>query len=408
MNHDAIWQNLHLCPAGDINETLTEAAIVVRDGKVAWLGQQAALPAEYRKLPRHDMAGRWVTPGFIDCHTHLVYAGQRADEFALRLAGASYEEVARAGGGILSSVRATRAASEDELFRQSASRLEDLLAEGVSAVEIKSGYGLDLASEAKMLRVVRRLGQHYGITVRTTFLGAHALPPEYANKPDDYIGHLCQTMLPALAGEGLVDAVDVFCEKIGFNLAQTERVFATAQGLGLPVKLHAEQLSNLGGTALAARYKALSADHLEFLDEAGVAAMAASETVAVLLPGAYYFIRETQLPPLALLRQYEVPIAIATDSNPGTSPATSLLLMLNMACTLFRLTVREALLGVTQHAAKALALQDSHGLLAVGRSADFTVWSVASLSELAYWLGRNPAYQVVRQGRIQTRQKDTA
>ncbi|MGQ5523382.1 imidazolonepropionase [Chitinimonas sp. PSY-7] len=407
MNQDAIWQNLHLCPSGDIDQTLPNAAIVVRQGKVAWLGPYDAIPTEHTGLPRHDMGGRWVTPGLVDCHTHLVYASQRADEFALRLAGASYEEIARAGGGILSSVRATRAASEDELFRQSAGRLEDLLAEGVSAVEIKSGYGLDTTSEAKMLRVARRLGEHYGITVRTTFLGAHALPPEYANQADDYISHICQSMLPTLAAEGLVDAVDVFCEKIGFNLAQTERVFETAQNLGLPIKLHAEQLSNLGGTALAARFQALSADHLEFLDEAGVAAMAASGTVAVLLPGAYYFIRETQLPPIALLRRYGVPIAIATDSNPGTSPTTSLLLMLNMACTLFRLTVREALLGVTQHAAKALGLQDSHGQLAVGRSADFVVWSVESLSELAYWLGRNPAYQVVRQGCIYTSRKDT-
>lgn len=401
MKHDAVWLNLRLCAGGDVDDTLHDAAIAVEAGQIAWLGLRADLPARFAALPRRDLAGRWVTPGLIDCHTHLVYGGNRADEFALRLAGASYEDIARAGGGIVSSVRATRAASEDELFAQAARRLENLLAEGVCAVEIKSGYGLDLASEARMLRVARRLEREYGITVRTTFLGAHALPPEYAGRADAYIELVCHEMLPALAAEGLVDAVDVFCEKIGFSLAQTERVFGAAQALGLPVKVHSEQLSNLGGTALAARYQALSADHLEFLDEAGVIAMREAGTVAVLLPGAYYFIRETQLPPMALLRQHGVPMAIATDSNPGTSPATSLLLMLNMACTLFRLTVREALLGVTRHAARALGLQATHGQLAAGRRADFVVWDVASLAELAYWLGRNPAHQIVRGGIIQ-------
>ncbi len=405
MKHDAVWLNLRLCAGGDVDDTLDDAAIAVEAGQIAWLGARAELPARFAALPRHDLAGRWVTPGLIDCHTHLVYGGQRADEFALRLAGASYEDIARAGGGIVSSVRATRAASEDELFTQAAGRLKPLLAEGVCAIEIKSGYGLDLASEAKMLRVARRLGQAYDLSVRTTFLGAHALPPEYAGRADDYIELVCRDMLPALAAEGLVDAVDVFCEKIGFSLAQTERVFAAAQALGLPVKVHSEQLSNLGGTALAARYQALSADHLEFLDEAGVIAMREAGTVAVLLPGAYYFIRETQLPPMALLRQHGVPMAIATDSNPGTSPATSLLLMLNMACTLFRLTVREALLGVTRHAARALGLQATHGQLAVGRRADFVAWDVTTLAELAYWLGRNPAYQIVRGGLIQPESK---
>jgi len=306
-------------------------------------------------------------------------------------------------------VRATRAADEDTLFRQSAARLEPLLAEGVTAIEIKSGYGLDLDSERKMLRVARRLGERYPVSVYTTFLGAHALPPEFAGRADDYIAEVCERMLPALADEGLVDAVDVFCERIGFSLAQSERVFKAAGRYKLPVKMHAEQLSNSGGTALAARHQALSADHLEFLDEAGVAAMKAAGTVAVLLPGAYYFIRETQLPPLELLRRYEVPIAISTDSNPGTSPATSLLLMMNMATTLFRMTVPEVLQGVTRHAARALGQADRHGTLAVGRPADFAVWSVATLAELAYWIGRPLCARVVRAGEtVYTRREGTS
>ncbi|MGF6697956.1 imidazolonepropionase [Paraburkholderia sp. MM5496-R1] len=327
-----------------------------------------------------------------------MYGGQRADEFAQRLAGVSYEAIARQGGGIVSTVRATRAADEASLFTQAAARLEPLLAEGVTAIEIKSGYGLDLASERKMLRVARQLGERYPVTVYTTFLGAHALPPEFAGRADAYIDEVCNTMLPALADEGLVDAVDVFCERIGFSLEQSERVFNAAARYELPVKMHAEQLSNGGGTALAARHRALSADHLEFLDEAGVAAMKEAGTVAVLLPGAYYFIRETQLPPLELLRRYEVPIAISTDSNPGTSPATSLLLMMNMASTLFRMTVPEVLQGVTTHAARALGKSDRHGALQVGRAADFAVWSVDSLAELAYWIGRPLCARVVRAG----------
>jgi imidazolonepropionase len=393
-----LWHNLKLCAQGDPRDTFDDAAIAVEDGKIAWLGAAAQLPAQYATWPREDLGGAWVTPGLVDCHTHLVYGGQRADEFAQRLAGVSYEEIARQGGGIVSTVRATRAASEDALFAQSAARLEPLLAEGVTAVEIKSGYGLELAAERKMLRVARRLAERYPVTVRTTFLGAHALPPEFAGRADDYIDEVCERMLPTLADEGLVDAVDVFCERIGFSLAQSERVFEAAARRNLPVKMHAEQLSNSGGTALASRYGALSADHLEFLDEAGVAAMKAAGTVAVLLPGAYYFIRETQLPPLDLLRRYEVPIAISTDSNPGTSPTTSLLLMMNMATTLFRMTVPEVLLGVTQHAARALGDSERHGTLAAGRPADFAVWRVQSLAELAYWIGRPLCERVVRTG----------
>jgi len=393
-----VWHQLKLCPEGDPNHTLPDAAIAVEDGKIAWLGAAAELPASFAAWPREDLRGAWVTPGLVDCHTHLVYGGQRADEFAQRLAGVSYEEIARQGGGIVSTVRATRAATEEALLSQAAARLEALLAEGVSAVEIKSGYGLDLASERKMLRVARQLGERYPVTVYTTFLGAHALPPEFAGRADAYIDQVCNTMLPALVDEGLVDAVDVFCERIGFSLEQSERVFNAAARYGLPVKMHAEQLSNSGGTALAARHRALSADHLEFLDDAGVAAMKEAGMVAVLLPGAYYFIRETQLPPLELLRRYQVPIAISTDSNPGTSPATSLLLMMNMATTLFRMTVPEVLQGVTTHAARALGKSDLHGSLQAGRAADFAVWSVDSLAELAYWMGRPLCARVVRAG----------
>lgn len=394
-----VWHHLKLCAQGDPRHAIEDAAIAVENGKIAWLGAASALPAQYTQWPREDLGGAWVTPGLVDCHTHLVYGGQRADEFAQRLAGVSYEEIARNGGGIVSTVRATRAASEAELYAQSAARLEPLLAEGVTAVEIKSGYGLELAAERKMLRVARQLGERYPVTVRTTFLGAHALPPEYAGRADDYIEEVCERMLPALADEGLVDAVDVFCERIGFSIAQSERVFEAAARRNLPVKMHAEQLSNSGGAALAARYNALSSDHLEFLDEAGVAAMKAAGSVAVLLPGAYYFIRETQLPPLELLRRYEVPIAISTDSNPGTSPATSLLLMMNMATTLFRMTVPEVLQGVTQHAARALGDAERHGTLAEGRPADFAVWDVQSLAELAYWIGRPLCARVVRGGK---------
>ena len=395
---DLVWQHLNLCPNGDPGESLLDAALAVRDGTIIWLGAAHELPREFDAWPREDLGGAWVTPSLVDCHTHLVFGGHRADEFALRLAGASYEEIARAGGGIVSTVRATREADEQTLIAAAAARLEPLLAEGVGAIEIKSGYGLELASERKMLRVARELGRRYPVSVYTTFLGAHALPPEFAGLPDAYIDEVCQRMLPALADEGLVDAVDVFCERIGFTLAQSERVFEAAQRHGLPVKMHAEQLSLSGGAALAARNCALSADHLEFLDEAGVQAMREAGIVAVLLPGAYYFIRETQLPPIELLRRHGVPIALATDSNPGTSPATSLLAMLNLGCTLFRLTVPEVLQGVTCNAARALGRSERHGTLAPGRQADFVAWSVTTLAELAYWIGRPLAARVVHAG----------
>ncbi|VBT03366.1 imidazolonepropionase [Burkholderia pseudomallei] len=394
-----LWHNLKLCAHGNPNDTIADAAIAVNgDGTIAWTGRASDVPAGYVHWPREDLRGAWVTPGLVDCHTHLVYGGQRADEFAQRLAGASYEEIAQRGGGIVSTVRATRDASEAALFEQACARLRPLLAEGVTAIEIKSGYGLELASERRMLRVARQLGERFPVSVYTTFLGAHALPPEYAGRADEYIDEVCERMLPALADEGLVDAVDVFCERIGFTLAQSERVFEAAARRGLPVKMHAEQLSNGGGSALAARYRALSADHLEYLDAAGVAAMRASGTTAVLLPGAYYFIRETKLPPIDLLRRHGVPIALATDHNPGTSPLTSLLLTMNMGCTVFKLTVQEALLGVTRHAAAALGASDRHGSLAPGRQADFAVWPVSTLAELAYWFGRPLCERVVKGG----------
>ncbi len=395
---EQVWRHLNLCPNGDPDASMMDAALAVRDGTIAWLGAAHDLPRTFEAWPSTDLGGAWVTPSLVDCHTHLVFGGHRADEFALRLAGASYEEIARRGGGIVSTVRATRDADEETLLASAAARLEPLLAEGVGAIEIKSGYGLELASERKMLRVARELARRYPVSVYTTFLGAHALPPEFVGRADAYIDEVCERMLPALADEGLVDAVDVFCERIGFTLAQSERVFEAAQRRGLPVKMHAEQLSLSGGTALAARYRALSADHLEFLDEAGTQAMKEAGTVAVLLPGAYYFIRETQLPPIDLLRRHGVPIALATDCNPGTSPATSLLAMLNLGCTLFRLTVPEVLQGVTRHAARALGRSDRHGELAPGRPADFVVWSVSTLAELAYWIGRPLAARVVRAG----------
>ena len=400
----SIWHNARIAliaAHGNPEQILERATIVVRDGSIAWIGLDAELPLEHAmQAQRHDVGGRWITPGLIDCHTHLVYGGNRADEFALRLAGVSYEEIARCGGGIASTVTATRAADEDSLYRQAARRLEALLAEGVTTIEIKSGYGLDLATERKMLRVARRLGENYPVTVYTTFLGAHALPAEYQGRADDYIALVCDSMLPQLHAEGLVDAVDVFCEHIGFSAAQSARVFDAAGRLGLPVKMHAEQLSNIGGSRLAARYRALSVDHLEHLNEADIVALKAAQSVAVLLPGAFYFLREKQMPPIALLRRYGVPIAIATDSNPGTAPTTSLLLMLNMACTLFGLSVAEALQGVTVHAAQALGKSDLHGALEVGRAADFAIWSIESLAELAYWAGFNPCSSVVRGGAV--------
>ncbi|MDB5847906.1 MAG: imidazolonepropionase, partial [Rhodoferax sp.] len=399
---DGLWHHLMLAPGAlAAGRSLDgEAAIAVAGGHIQWVGASAAVPAAFATLPRFDGGGALVTPGLVDCHTHLVYGGQRANEFAMRLAGASYEDIAKAGGGIVSSVRATREASEDELFASAAKRLAQLLAEGVCAIEIKSGYGLALDHERKQLRVARRLGEAFGVTVRTTFLGAHALPPEYAGRSQAYIDLVCNEMLPALAAEGLVDAVDVFCERIAFSLAETEQVFQAARALGLPVKLHAEQLSDMGGAALAARYGALSCDHVEHLSAEGIEAMRVEGTVAVLLPGAYYTLRDTQLPPVAALRAAGVPMAVSTDHNPGTSPALSLLLMVNMACTLFRLTVPEALAGVTVHAARALGLQDSHGVIGVGMPANFVLWDLADSAELAYWVGQRAVTRVVRQGRV--------
>jgi len=390
----ATLQPAHAAPYGLVDD----AALVVEDGKVSWVGRLAELPVVLKKRVsrEHDAGGALITPGLIDCHTHLVYGGDRANEFELRLQGASYEEVARAGGGIASTVKATRAASEAELARQGGKRLQALLEEGVTTVEIKSGYGLALEHERKTLRVARALGQGEPVEIRTTFLGAHAVPPEFSGRTDAYVDEVLR-MMPALHAEGLVDAVDAFCERIAFSAAQTERVLEAARALGLPVKLHAEQLSDSGGAQLAARYGAISCDHLEWLSEAGAAAMARAGSVAVLLPGAFYFLRETKLPPVDLLRGQGVPMAISTDCNPGSSPCTSLLLMLNMACTLFRLTPEEALAGVTRHAARALGLHD-RGTLAVGQRADFVLWDVAHPAQLSYAMGANPRLRTVFMG----------
>jgi imidazolonepropionase len=377
-----------------------DAALVVEGESIAWVGPRADVPAELFAgcKTQHDAGGALITPGLIDCHTHLVYGGDRAHEFELRLNGATYEEIARAGGGIASTVKATRSATAHQLQAQSAARLQRLMAEGVTTLEIKSGYGLALAHERKTLSVARALGQTYAVDIRTTFLGAHAVPAEFAGRTDAYVDAVLE-MLPVLHAEGLVDAVDAFCERIAFSTAQTERVFAAAKALGIPVKLHAEQLSDSGGAQLAARYGALSCDHLEWLSAEGAQAMAAAGSVAVLLPGAFYFLRETKLPPMALLREHGVPMAISTDCNPGSSPCTSLLLMLNMACTLFRLTPEEALAGVTRHAAAALGLRD-RGVLAAGMRADFVLWGVERPAELSYAFGANPRLQTVFKGQI--------
>jgi imidazolonepropionase len=391
---DVLYTNARLATLADGYGVNEDGAVAVRGGRIAWVGPRAdAPPASII----HDCGGLWLTPGLVDCHTHIVYAGNRSDEWEARLNGASYEDIARAGGGIMSTVRATRAASEDALLRASLPRVAALLAEGVTLLEIKSGYGLDLASEAKMLRVARRVADMLPVEVCTTFLGAHALPPEYAGRADAYIDMLCAEMLPALAAQGLVDAVDAFCERIGFSHDQTARVFDEARRLGLPVKLHAEQLSDQGGAGLVAQYGGLSADHLEWLTPGGVAAMARAGTVAVLLPGANYFLRETKLPPLAALRDAGVPIALATDCNPGTSPLTSLLLAMNLACTMWRLTPLEALRGVTVNAARALGRLDA-GMLAPGRRADFALWDIARPADLAYAIGANPCRGVVNAG----------
>jgi imidazolonepropionase len=366
---------------------IADGALGWRDGVLAWVGPRAELPGDPATLARDVVAldGGWITPGLVDCHTHAVFAGDRAGEFELRLQGASYEAIARAGGGILSTVRAVRAASEEELLAQSLPRARALLRDGATTLEIKSGYGLDFDSERKMLRVARRIGTELGITVRTTFLGAHALPTEFANDADSYIDAVVQ-WLPRLHAEGLVDAVDAFCEGIGFSPAQTRRVFEAARALGLPVKLHADQLSDLGGAALVAGFGGLSADHIEHTSEAGVRAMAQAGTVAVLLPGAFHVLRETTLPPLDLLRTHGVPMAVATDCNPGTSPLLSLRQAMQLACTHFRLTPEEALRGATVHGARALGCQD-RGMLRVGMRADFVHWRIRQPAELGYWLG---------------------
>jgi imidazolonepropionase len=398
---DLLFTNVNLAAMVDGYGELRDAALAVKDGRIAWLGARAAAPAA---AAQHDCGGAWMTPGLVDCHTHVVHAGNRSGEWEARLNGATYEDIARQGGGIMSTVRATRAATVETLLAQSLPRVARLLSEGVTTIEIKSGYGLELATEERMLRAARQIGQRLPVRVATTFLGAHALPPEFAGQPEAYVDELCERMLPRLAAQGLVDAVDAFCERIGFTNAQTERVFAAARSLGLPVKLHAEQLSDQGGAELVARYGGLSADHLEHLSQAGIDAMASAGTVAVLLPGAYYFLRETVEPPVGALRQAGVPMAVATDCNPGTSPMTSLLLAMNMACTLWRLTPQEALLGTTRHAAQALGLLHEIGTLEVGKRADLALWDVERPADLAYAMGANPCRLVVNGGIVRPAQ----
>ncbi|MGC4024822.1 MAG: imidazolonepropionase [Mesorhizobium sp.] len=432
-----VWRNAHLATFAEVLPGMgivENGAVAVRNGRISYAGPEAELPTEFSQAETIDCEGRWITPGLIDCHTHLVYAGNRANEFEMRLAGASYEEVARAGGGIVSSVKSLRAASEDDLVQESSPRRIALMAEGVTTIEIKSGYGLDLENEAKALRAARRLGftptpypspqgggetgnsalpspsplrggvwgggsrEQNPVTVRTTFLGAHALPPEANGDKDAYIAKVVEEMLPAIAAEGLADAVDGFCEGIAFSPDQIARVFDKARSLGLPVKLHADQLSDLGGAALAARYGALSADHLEYTNEDGARAMAQAGTVAVLLPGAFYFIRETKKPPVDLFRKHGMRMALATDSNPGTSPLTSLLLTMNMGATLFSMTVEECLAGVTRNAARALGLLAETGTLEVGKWADLAIWNIERPAELVYRMGFNPLHARIWRG----------
>ena len=403
-NHlDTVWLNARLATLAPTQPglgILESGAIVAREGRIAFVGPRAELPAAWRNGARVvDCEGRWITPALIDCHTHLVYGGDRAHEFELRLAGATYEEIARAGGGILSTVRATRAASEDELVRSALKRLDALIAEGVGTVEVKSGYGLDLDAERKSLRAARQLAKQRDVAIRATFLGAHALPPEFSDKRDAYIDYVADAMIPTLAGEKLIDAVDGFCERIAFTPDEITRVFAAAKRAGLPVKLHADQLSNSGGASLAAEFGALSADHLEYADEDGVAAMAKASVVAVLLPGAFYVLKERHAPPVDLMRKHRVPMAVATDCNPGTSPMTSILLALNMAATLFGLTVDECLAGATRNAARALGLTEETGTLEAGKWADLAIWDIERPAELVYRLGFNPLHARVWRGR---------
>jgi imidazolonepropionase len=398
---DRIWHNARLATLAEARPGLgvVERGVVAAcDGRIAFVGTAAEFPADADASERIDCEGRWITPGLVDCHTHLIYGGDRAQEFELRLSGASYEEIARAGGGIVSTVAATRAASEDELIARALPRLDTLIGEGVTTIEIKSGYGLDTATEMRQLAAARALGTQRQVAVRTTLLGAHALPVEADGDKDRYIDLVCSEMLPAVAQAGLADAVDAFMESIAFSGEQTARVFRAARALGLPVKLHADQLSNLGGAALAAEFGALSADHLEHADEAGAAAMARAGTSAVLLPGAYYFIRETQKPPVALFREHGVNMALATDCNPGSSPLTSLLLTMNMAATLFRMTVNECIAGVTREGARALGLLGETGTLESGKCCDLAIWDVDRPAELVYRIGFNPLQQRVWRG----------
>ena len=398
---DVLITGAHLATmeGGDPYGAIRDGALGIEGERIAWIGPERDLPSGASAHRLLHVPGAWATPGLIDCHTHLVYAGNRANEFEARQRGATYADIARQGGGINATVRATRAASDDDLVAASRSRLAALAAEGVTTVEIKSGYGLDTANECRQLRAARRVAADVGVDVRTTLLAAHAVPPEYAGRADDYIELVCGEMIPAAAGAGLADAVDAFCETIGFTAEQTRRVFTAARAHRLAVKLHADQLSDGGGAALAAEFGALSADHLEYTSDAGIAAMARAGTVAVLLPGAFYALRETRAPPVARLRAAGVPIAIATDCNPGTSPVTSMLLMLNMACMLFALTPDEALVGATRHAARALGCAD-RGTLASGQRADIALWDIVTPAELSYRIGGNPCIGIVRAGRI--------
>ena len=414
-----LFRHCRIATCDEHARVFERGAVLARDGAIEWVGEERDLPAGLRPERTVELAGRWLTPGLVDCHTHLVFAGQRAAEFAQRTAGASYAGIAREGGGILGTVRATRAASEDELVAQSRPRLESLLAEGVTTVEIKSGYGLALESEARMLRAARRLEAEHPVTVSTSLLAAHALPPEFAGRADEYIDTICSEWLPALrprpdplpltrerAPEGRerdcvrVDCVDAWCEDIAFSAAQCDRLFATARALGLPVRLHAEQLSNVGGSQVAARHGALSCDHLEYATDGDAAALARAGTVAVMLPVAFYALAETRLPPIEALRHHGTPLAVASDCNPGSAPCASLLLAMNMARRLFGLTSAEVLLGVTRHAARALGLARRRGSLVAGHAADFAVWSIDTLDELGYWAGFNPCSMVVKDGAI--------
>ncbi|MGH8137292.1 MAG: imidazolonepropionase [Steroidobacteraceae bacterium] len=395
-----LWRNGRVATCDEAMTVLEHGALLTRGGRIEWVGEERALPEFRAPAQVRDLNGAWVTPGLIDCHTHLVFAGTRAAEYAERLRGRSYEEIAQGGGGILSTMRAVRSASEQQLFDESLPRLQALLAEGVTTVEIKSGYGLTLADEGKMLRVGRALERALPVTVKTTLLAAHTVPPEYRGRADDYVRIICDEWLPLLHADGLVDAVDVFCESIGFGLAQSERLFSAAQALGIPVKMHAEQLSNLGGTQMATRRGALSCDHLEYATPEDAASLAASGTVAVLLPVAFYCLAAGRKPPIEALRTARTRMAIASDCNPGSAPGTSLLLAMSMATRLFGLTAHEALAGVTRNAARALGEQARRGTLAAGQAADFVIWNVRSVEELGYWIGFNPRRSVVRAGRI--------